>query len=223
VGVSPAWEKDFPKGIGHTSIAFLKRCVGFKDAKNGDLNAAHIVVSQCVKHDRLFELHGKYPCAVLLPVLGKNQLPMALAHAVGLPIWTDVVLIKTISRKLLCAIERLLHKPVFTGYIQEGLDYILVDDVISQGGTMAALRQYVLSLGGNVVAIVALAYAIGSHAIAPKAHYVVHLVVKFGKALISLLRRFGIAASVRGLTNSQAKYLLRFSSVSNIIKKLPQL
>jgi hypothetical protein len=218
--VSLEWEEGFPKGVGHTSLAFLRRCIGFKDAKNGDLDSAQFVVSQCVKKDRLDKLREKYPGAVLLPVLGENKLPMALAQAVGLPIWTEVYLIQTISRKLLCAIERLLHKPIFTGNIQSGLEYILVDDVITQGGTISALREYVLALGGMVVAVVALAYAIGSHAVAPLKQHVVRLMVKFGMALMRLLRMLGIAASAQGLTNSQIKYLLRFASVGNFLKKM---
>lgn len=218
--MSPAWEEDFPKGYGHTSIAFLRRCVGYEEAKHGNLEAAHFVVSRCVKQDRLCDLRKKHPRAVLLPVLGENRLPLALAQAIGLPIWTDVYLIQTISRKLLCAIERLLHKPIFAGTIQENLEYILVDDVITQGGTISALRRFVIAAGGIVVAVAALAYAIGSHAVAPMRYHVVRLMVKFGMALLCLLKTLGIAVSAQGLTNSQAKYLLRFSSVRNILKRM---
>lgn len=223
MGISPAWDASFPKGYGHTSIAFLKRCIGFEDAKNGDLSAAQFVVSRCVKQDRLDELREKYPGAVLLPVLSQNQLPWALAEAIGLPIWTHVRLIHTVSRKLLCAVQRLFHKPIFTGHIQEDLEYILVDDVITQGGTISALRRFAVTSGGVVVAVVALAYAIGSHAVAPMRQHVIRLMVKFGMALMFLLRRLGIAASAQGLTNSQAKYLLRFSSVRNILKRMAQI
>jgi hypothetical protein len=218
--ISPAWEDDFPTGQGHTTIAYLKRCIGFEDAKKGDIDAAHLVVSRCVKLDRLQELREKHPDAVLLPVLGHNRLPIALAEVIGLRICLSVRLIHTVSRKHLCAILRFLHKPVFTGDIQEGSEYILVDDVITQGGTISALRNFVMSRGGNVVAVVALAYAIGSHAIAPMKCYVVRLLVKFGMALMSLLLKLGIAESVQGLTNSQVKYLLRFASVRNIVKRM---
>jgi hypothetical protein len=216
----PDWENDFPNGYGHTSIAFLKRCVCFEDAKNGDLDAAQFVVSRCVKHNRLCDLREKYPDAVLLPVLGRNQLPLALALAIGLPIWTHVYLLQTVSRRVLNAAQRLLHIPVFMGYIKEGSEYILVDDVITQGGTITALRRFVVARGGTVVAVVALAYAIGSHAVAPTKRTLIRLTVKFNAALILLLRMLGIAASAQGLTNSQARYLLCFASLGNIEKKL---
>jgi hypothetical protein len=215
-----AWEKDFPKGYGHTSIVFLKRCLGFEDAKNGDLNAAQHVVRRCVKQKRLQELREHYPDAVLLPVLSKNQMPTALAQAIGLPIWIHVHLIHTIPRKLLNAMQRLLHKPEFDGFILSDTNYILVDDIITQGGTIAALRRFVTVRGGRVVATVALAFSIGSHVVAPLRRYVTMLIIKFGYALIFFLLSLGIAFSVWGLTNSQVKYLLRFKSIRNILMRL---
>lgn len=217
---SLTWEENFPKGYGHTSLAYLKRCPGFADAKKGDLNAAQFVVSRCVKQDRLRGLRKQYPDAVLLPVLGLNQLPLALAQMIGLPIWLHVVLYHTVSRKQLCAFQRLLHKPSFSGYIQCGVEYILIDDVVTQGGTIAALREFVMVRGGKVVAAVALAFAIGSHAIAPTKGYMVRLFVKFGSSLICFLRILGIAATLCELTNAQVRYLLRFASVGNMMKKL---
>ena len=218
--ISLAWGKNFPNGYGHTSIAFLKRCIGFESAKNGSIEASEFVVNQCVKQERLHKLREQYPDAVLLPVLGQNQLPLALAKAIGLPIWYEVHLQHKVTRKFLSAIERLLHKPVFFGKIQTGLTYILVDDVVTQGGTISALREFVMTHGGKVVAVVALAYAIGSHAIMPKRRQIFRLMLKFGRALIFLLRICGVAAAVCELTNAQVKYLLRFGSVGKIEKKL---
>ena len=217
---STAWEKWFPKGYGHTSITFLRRCLGFKDAKAGNIDAARFVVRRCVKQERLCELRERYPDAILLPVLGQNKLPLALAQAIGLPIWLQVRLVHTVSRKVLNAIQRLMHKPVFTGYIRHDMEYIIVDDVITQGGTVAALREFVLVRGGRVVAVVALAYAIGSHAVAPLKKHIVRLIVKFGMPLIFLLRAFKIATGFWELTNSQAKYLRCFASLENIRKRL---
>jgi len=220
MGTSLAWGDNFPKGYGHTSIAYLKRQPGFEDAKKGDIDAAELVVSRCVKQRRINELREQYPHAILLPVLSRNALPLALAQAIGLPIWTDVRLVHTVFRKFLSATQRLLHKPKFAGYVQEGAAYILVDDVVTQGGTIAELRRFVLNNGGFVVSVVALAYAIGSTAVAPTKKFWVRLLVKFGMTLNTLLRMYGVVVSICGLTNSQVRYLLRFGSVGNIARKL---
>ena len=214
------WEDGFPIGFGHTSIAYLKRCPGYEDAKNGNLTAAQLVVNQCVKCKRLQVLREQYPDAVLLPVCGQNKLPLALAEAIGLPVWNCVFVIQSVSRKSLCAIERLMHKPGFAGDIRQDAEYILVDDVITQGGTIAALREFVLVQGGRVAAVVALAFAIGSHAVAPLKKHKVRLFLKFGFTLVIILREHSIAEEVHALTNSQMKYLLRFASVGNIRERI---
>ena len=214
------WEENFPKGFGHTNIAYLKRCTGYEDAKNGDMCSARFVVSQCVKRSRIMALRERYPDAILLPVVGRNKLPMALAEEIGLPVWDSVTLLQKLTRKHLCAIERFMHKPLFTGYIRRDAKYILVDDVITQGGTISALRELVLIQGGKVVAVVALAFAIGSHAVAPLGKHKIGLFLKFGFKLPCILRNYEIAEDVEELTNSQMKYLLRFSSAGNIERKM---
>ena len=198
--ISLSWDNNFPKGYGHTSIAFLKRCYGFYEAKNGDFISAMNVVSRCIKQDRLRELRKQYPNAMLIPVLGQNQLPLALAYEIGMPVWGNVYLLYAVSRKFLSAINRLLHKPIFTGFIRKDTDYILIDDIITQGGTILALRNFVIIQGGNVVVVVALAYAFGSHDIAPLKKYTIKLFLKFGSRLIQLLKIYSIAISFQELT-----------------------
>jgi len=48
-----AWDSDFPKGYGYTSISYLKTRAGYEKAKNGDKKAADSVVRQCIKHSGL--------------------------------------------------------------------------------------------------------------------------------------------------------------------------
>ena len=217
---SVSWEVDFPSGFGHTSISFLKRCPGYEDAKKGDKSAAQFVVSRCVKYNQLKVVCERYPNAVLLPVISNNQLPLALAESIGLPVCKSVCTLQDKSRKSMRAIDRLLHKPMFTGSINVGVSYILVDDVITQGGTISALRSFVITHGGWVVAVVALAFAIGSHAIAPLKSQRIRLFLKFGFILIVILQEYNIASTIQELTYSQAKYLLRFSNVTNIRARL---
>jgi hypothetical protein len=160
---------------------------------------------------------------VLIPVLGQNQLPLALAYEIGMPILFSIYLLFPKTRKVLCAMHRLLHKPLFAGYIVKNIDYILVDDVITQGGTILALRNFVMVRGGNVVAVVALAYAVGSQDIAPLKKHTVRLFLKFDNRLIQLLKIYGIAVSFQELTNSQVKYLNRFKSFENIVNKITEI
>ena len=215
------WEKSFPSICAHTSISFLKQCSDFHSAKHGDLNAAKGIVDRCVKLNQLAELRNCYPNAELLPVLTKNKLPIALAEAIGLKVSMNVSKINSGQRKHMGAMMRLLNPPVFTGEVRREVNYIIVDDIITQGGTVASLRKHILMGGGNVVAVTALAYAFGAERLSPKEENICMLENKFGRKKINeILKKYFIAKSVYELTNGQISYLLRFKGIDNIIKKI---
>jgi orotate phosphoribosyltransferase len=115
--------------------------------------------------------------------------------------------------------QRILYKPVFYGDIQAGKAYVLIDDVVTQGGTIGALWQFVVSSGGSVSAIVALAYGKGSKNIRPTAEYAQQLYTMFGRTLQKFLEEHEMAFGLECLTNSQIKYLLKYSRIENIKKK----
>lgn len=212
------WDENFPIGYGHTSISFLKKCKGYTAAKNGDLEAAKLVVAQCAKSVRILELHDRYPEAILIPVMSQNMLPLALALHIGLPIHIGIGYVRESCRRNMSAMQRLLNTPSFHGDICRGTVFILVDDVVTQGGLMASLRRYILLCGGKIAAVVALAYACGSKTLALTEKNLHSLNQKFGHPLFDFLQDFGIATVPDHLTNSQAIYLLSFDSVKNMRK-----
>jgi len=215
------WENGFPPLYSHTSISRLKHCPGFSDAKQGNMQAALLVAGVSVKSERIKELREKYPSAVLLPVMTKNKLPEAFAWLIGLKVCLDVREVQSFKIKNLSAMERLLHKPQFRGTITKGESYIIVDDIVTQGCTISALRQFVLSRGGSVAAVTALAYAAGSGAIAPGPERVRRLAEKPGYPhMLETLRFYHIAEELGEMTDSQIKYLLRFKNTEQLVKKI---
>lgn len=219
-----SWGENFPLLYNHTSIAYLKRCSGFNSAKRGSMRDALQVAACTVKSRRIQELREKYPQAVLLPVRGKNKLPEALARTIGLSVNTNIRQLQKAQappRKDLSAMARLLHKPCFRGSVLGGENYIIVDDIVTQGGTVAALRQFILSKGGFVVAVVALAQSAGSGVLAPSPERIEQLSEKFDYSLlINVLRSYHIADDLREMTNSQIKYLSRFKTMEGLVKKI---
>ena len=185
------------------------------------MQAALLVAGATVKPQRIKELQKKYPSAILLPVRSGNKLPEALARMIGPRVCLSVHEVQTLTKKNLSAMERMLHKPQFRGSISAGENYIIVDDIVTQGSTVSALRQFVLSNGGSVVAIAALAYSIGSGVIAPSPEKVHQLVEKFGYPYImQTLRLYDIADDLWEMTNSQINYLLRFKTKEQLVKKI---
>jgi adenine/guanine phosphoribosyltransferase-like PRPP-binding protein len=46
---------------------------------------------------------------------------------------------------------RLANQAIFKGRVESGLHYVLIDDFIAQGGTLANLRGHVLAQGCQVI------------------------------------------------------------------------
>ncbi|MDR2559297.1 MAG: phosphoribosyltransferase [Oscillospiraceae bacterium] len=207
---------------GYTTIKYLKRCEGYSAAKErGDIPAADSVIKKCASADKLQLIKAKYPDAFLLPVLKENNaLPLCLCINIGLPICLSALCVNTHKRKNMPAIQRILKKPVFCGEIIPGKNYILVDDVITQGGTISSLMQFVSQRGGKISAILSLAYARGSKKIIPTRENLAKLKQRFGKKLTDFFEEYGLGDdAAEQLTNSEILYLMKFSNVENIRKK----
>lgn len=216
-----SWDDDFPPVYSHTSISYLKQCPGFEKAKHGDLQAAADVVSMCIKPHRIVNFRDRYADAVLLPVITDNRLPEAFANQVGMKVHTGVYKQETPCRKTLTAMERLLYRPCFTGSITASVRYIIVDDIVTQGGTISALRKYVMLNGGTVTAATSLAYSTNSGILVPDERDVYELINKFTYAsIIDILKKYSIADDVWELTRSQVRYLLRFEKLEHIINSI---
>lgn len=219
-----SWRDSFPPVYGHTSVSYLKRCAGFEEAKRGDIQAAFRVVNMCIKPGRIAELKKRHAGSVLLPIMAGNRLPEAFARQIGMEIHTGVREAESQSRKALSGMERLLHTPCFYGKINKGVNYVIVDDVVTQGGTVSALRKHVIRNGGAVTAVTALALSADSRILAPELGDINNLIDKFTyMVLTDLLRKHNIADDVWELTRSQIRYLLRFEKTEHIANSIEKI
>lgn len=223
------WEEDFPSGIGQTSIDFIRNHGNrelFMQAKAGDEIAAVELIRRCIKKEKVFSLYNQYPDAVILPVMAKertgyNVIPLAYAKVMssisGFRINEDIFQINSPHHTGACAMERLINRPVFDGKVQLGYNYIVVDDVVTQGGTVSRLRHYILDNGGKVAAVSALAFAKESSTIALQPQTYGEIIQKFGRdSLARFLQEKDIVRGIEELTNSEGRYLLKFKDVEAI-------
>jgi hypothetical protein len=108
----------------------------------------------------LLQIAHDYPNAVIASIhaveaSGKNKIPHELAHYIAhvtsLPIDNSIIQTNIVQRTGNDAIYRLAFRPQFDGPVQHGREYILIDDVFSNGGSFSELRQYIERQGGTVV------------------------------------------------------------------------
>ena len=205
---------------GCTSISFLKQCEGYSESRMGNVFAAKRLFEKCVKQEYVDCIRKNYQDSILLPVLSHdNALPLAFAMHIGLPVWPNVRNIQEKSRKQMNAMQRILNSPTFEGYVQPNRSYVLVDDIVTQGGTIMALRKFVTDSGGHVDAAIAIAYAKFGKTIIPTIENIDKFSARFGGCISDLFRELKIPFRYDCLSNSQILYLLRFSSIEKLFIK----
>jgi hypothetical protein len=214
--IDEGWEPDFPrvmhffdqKNLFKIPSKLLKNEKEFPDyhaAKwEEDFNAAGRLVLQLVNtQDNIIQLHELkhiYPNAILASVYaeetgGKNKIPIALAEYInkkaGFELDKNIVQTNKVLRTGADDWHRLAFRPEFTGDVQRGRAYILIDDVCAHGGTFSEMRFYIEKNGGRVVRTVAL--SLGGHgdrlAMSPLLQK--HIIDKFGaNELTSFCKEF---------------------------------
>jgi hypothetical protein len=114
--------------------------------------------------------------------------------------------------------ERLQRQVIFDGPVVIGLNYLLVDDFIGQGGTLANFRGHILSQTGQVIGATVLIGKDYSAGLALADAQLVELRRKHGHIEYWWRQRFGFGFEC--LTASEARYLIRTRTTERIIEGL---
>jgi hypothetical protein len=152
-----------------------------------------------------------------------NAIPTALAELLSenlrLPFETTVVQTNIVSHTGASGYGRLARQARFAGEVQGNCEYLLVDDFIGQGGTMANLRGWIEVQKGEVVGAVALSGKPYSAKLQPSEEQLHELRQRHGKDLEDWWRgHFGHAFDC--LTQSEARYLARSPDAGTIRNRL---
>jgi hypothetical protein len=187
-------------------------------AKAGDRDAAIRFVMAMVVPDKLPTLGALVSGAAAMVVaphameaVGRNAIPETYAHYVsdmlGLRLDRMIVQANRPERTGRDGAYRLAARAQFDGLVEPGRTYLLVDDNVTQGGTLADLRSYILLAGGNVVGATTLTGSRSSEILAPRSETLAGLRDKFPDLEAKWKAAFGYDFS--GLTQGEATYLLR--------------
>jgi hypothetical protein len=220
------WPEDFPNAIIHTTLAKLTEHPDHPLAKAGDAEAALRIVDDLIKPERVAELGAAYPDARLLPVHaveegGRNKLPRVFAQVIsdmtGLPVEGRIGQTNVSAHTAKGAFGRLLSRANFTGEVKPGQKYVIVDDAITQGGTISELRHYIENNGGKVVAVTGLAAGKWSTVIGIKPKTIEAVERKFGRDQTEeLLRQYDIAGKLEALTESEGRHILSYAKLDTL-------
>ena len=160
------WDS-FPDVLIHAGESAVKQHPAYRAAKSGDDLAARELVWETINPDKVQVLAdlltGRAPVLVSAHAFeqtGVNAIPEALADELGRRLgWTvdaNVVQSNIVAHTGADGFSRLARQARFDGPVVPGVEYVLVDDFVGMGGTLANLRGYLLAHGGKVSAAVAL-------------------------------------------------------------------
>ncbi len=222
----------FPDVLIHASESTVKKHPAYEAAKSGDdVSATHLVLT-CLNLAQVVALNqlvaGKRPTLVSAHAMerhGVNAIPEVFADELGRllswPVDTGIVQTNVVSHTGANGFWRLARQAEFDGTVQAGCDYVLVDDFVGMGGTLANLKGHIETLGGNVLAAVALTGKTHSAKLAPTPERLNELRKRHGTEFENWwIGHF--AHSFDALTESEARYLARTETADTIRDRIAE-
>jgi hypothetical protein len=154
----------FPSVFSFAKLGSASNHPNYADSKNGrDAGSAIQLVEDIVKNDvfqQFLQWLGDLRDFKVVPVYaieenGVNQIPLALAYTIasriGVDLCLDIIQSSRAFRTNKGAYYRLVNFPRFEGDIEPGQKYLIVDDTLTMGGTVASLKGFIENSGGTVV------------------------------------------------------------------------
>lgn len=222
----------FPDVLIHASETSVKQHPAYRAAKTGDDIAATNLLVDTVSMIRTGELESMLghckPTLVSAHAMereGINAIPEVFAEVLGQmlgwPVDSGVIQTNVVGHTGSDGFLRLARQAAFDGPVAAGRDYVLVDDFVGMGGTLANLKGYIESNGGRVLAAVALTGKPHSAKLALSPERLNELRKKHGHEFENWwIERF--AHAFDALTESEARYLTRTESADTIRNRIAE-
>ncbi|MBR5675926.1 MAG: PriCT-2 domain-containing protein, partial [Neisseriaceae bacterium] len=220
-----AWG-DFPPVIRNGDIGELKNEPEYEQAKAGDIVAAGELVNRLIKRETLEQIQtmigDRKPIVVAVvaeEATGNNAIPRATAQAIGrelgLFVDTNIRQVNKVARTGKTIDHRLAFQPAFGGEVQQGKDYLIVDDTLAAGGTIASLKGYIENRGGKVVGAMAMTARESSLVLPVTQKMLDNIQRNHGNAMNEFWQKeFGYG--IDKLTNGEAGHLRKAENVEQI-------
>lgn len=227
------WPHAFPDVVIHTKVSIRDANPDYLAAKSGDAEAA-LALAVMLTDDAAVDEVAILTCeahATLVPVvadetLGFNAIPDALAQVIGRKLdWPvasgGIVQVNKVGHTRAPSFQRLVTPAEFEGPVETGGRYILVDDHVGLGGTLANLRGYIETHGGTVIGMTTLTESRAARTISLQASTKAMLWNKHGQDLEDLWQ-FQFGYGIDCLTEVEAQVLCRQPTADSIEDFLAQ-
>lgn len=219
-----SWPDEFPDVVIHSEETAVKKHPAYEAAKAGDVEAAMKLIWDTVSDEAIEALIdiGSAWEPVLISVhaeerVGVNAIPEVLAeylgHVLDWKVESDVVQANVVNHTGASGFSRLAKQAFFEGVLKPEV-YVIVDDFIGQGGTIANLRGHIHIQGGLVLCATTLTGKGHSALLHQSKDKLTELRNKHGQLEEWWKERFGFGFEC--LTASETRYLINTATGEKI-------
>lgn len=219
----------FPEVFIHAPESVVKRHVAYLPAKAGDVDAAFELVLKTMSSSvvsMMLEAYGNYsPTLVAVhaeEAVGVNAIPAEMvnlcSHFLNWPVEPHIVQSNVVNHTGADGFSRMARQAEFKGPVVAGKKYVIVDDFVGQGGTIANLRGHIHAHGGYVVGATSLTGKTYSARLVPTVEQLIALRCKHGQIEHWWRQRFGFGFDC--LTASEARYLVQTPTAERIVERI---
>lgn len=218
------WPPDFPDVVIHSPESAVKKHAEYTAAKAGDVTAADMLIRDTLAENAVGQLRhlGAGVSPVLISIHAKertgiNTIPQMMAEILheklGWAVEQDVVQENVVNHTGADGFSRLARQARFIGKVEPGV-YVIVDDFIGQGGTLANFRGHLLNYGATVLCATVLTGKPHSARLHQRAEDLHQLRGKHGNLETWWVERFGFGFEC--LTASETRYLINTEPTERI-------
>lgn len=222
--IRAGWPVEFPDVVIHSPESDVKQHPSYEAAKSGDVEAAIELIAGTVSDEAIEALVeiGSAWSPVLISVhaeerVGVNAIPEVMADYLGQILgWSvegDVVQANVVNHTGASGFSRLAKQAFFEGVVKPEV-YVIVDDFIGQGGTIANLRGHIHQQGGIVLCATTLTGKPHSALLHQSPERLDELRSKHGQLEEWWKERFGFGFEC--LTASETRYLINTATSEKI-------
>ncbi|GAA5497247.1 hypothetical protein Rhal01_03440 [Rubritalea halochordaticola] len=197
----------------------------YKAAKSGDVEAAYRLAKdlvtpgfvEAIKNSMTGDVTDIVP-VVALEKTGQNTIPIAVAerlgHEFGTKVESGILKVSATNRSDLSGLDRVFSRVEFDGPVQQGGRYLIVDDTLTQGGTLRGIGDHIARNGGEVVGVTALTGKLFSAKLTPDAESIQQVRQRIGDIEESFRRATGYGFDE--LTASEARTLINWRPLESL-------
>lgn len=213
------WDDAFPDAVLGHRLGVVQAHPDYAAAKAGNTPAAQRLARDVVTPEYAAAVRDALPKGakpVIVPVsaleaAGQNRIPQAAARALalqlGLTVTDRIAQASRVERGGTAGLSRLGRQPRFAGQVEKGQSYLLLDDTLTQGGTIAQLKTFIEDNGGRILLATALTGKDYSRKIALSPDTLAQLRERFSPIEGWWRDTFGYG--FEGFTESEARFLLK--------------